>query len=428
MPYKIAGTKNETSRIIIIDETDYSIEKTVLIEGSGEYEIEVTEGKKTILARLNTGETVGYGGVDAVEMLGAIISDGEVFNSGDTEHVSVAKLTDAKAIVCYTDAGNSDFGTACVLDISGSTITAGNECIFNNGNTQYGVSVTKLTDTKAIVCYTDTGNSGYGTSCVLDISGSTITAGDEHVFNNAATTRTSVTKLTDTKVIVCYNGYTGGFQGSARILNIDGATITAGSQRIFNSNDNTWYISVTALTSTKAIVCYRDHDGSNYRGVTCILDVSGSSISARSEYVFNNVDTRYISVTGLTDTKAIVCYQDYGGGGHGIINILDINSSIITVGDEYVFNSDWTDYISVTKITDTKVIVCYKYYYGDNYYGTTRVLNISGSTITAGDEHIFNNGSTYYISITALTNTEAVVCYKDVGNNDYGTAKLIYNL
>ncbi|RLD66514.1 MAG: hypothetical protein DRI84_04655 [Bacteroidetes bacterium] len=372
MPYKIAGTKNETSRIIIIDETDYSIEKTVLIEGSGEYEVEVTEGKKTILARLNTGETVGYGGVDAVEVVGVLISDGEVFNSGNTIHTSVTKLTDTKAIVCYSDRDNSDHGTACVLDINGSTITAGDEHVFYSGSTYY-ISIIRLTDTKAVVCYMG-GSHQYGTACVLDVSGSIITSGDVHVFNSGSSPDVSVTALTSTKAIVCYRDTNSDGYGTACVLDINDSTITSGEKHVFNSG-NTIHTSVIKLTDTKAIVCYRDGSNNNY-GTVCVLDISGSTITTGNEYVFSNGYVSYPSIIGLTDTKAIACYQDGS----------------------------------------------------NNTYGTVCFLDISGSIVTVGDEHIFNSGSTYYISITALTNTEAVVCYKDVGNNDYGTAKLIYNL
>ncbi|WP_230683134.1 hypothetical protein, partial [Streptococcus pneumoniae] len=72
--------------------------------------------------------------------------------------------------------GNSGYGTACVLSISGTTVTAGTPVVFESAATYY-TSVAMLDSSKAVVTYRDDGNSGYGTACVLSISGTTVTAG-----------------------------------------------------------------------------------------------------------------------------------------------------------------------------------------------------------------------------------------------------------
>ena len=69
------------------------------------------------------------------------------------------------AIVCYQDVGNSNYGTAVCLTLSGTTVTAdtANEVVFNSA-TSYYISVTTMDSTHAIVCYADGGNSSYGTA------------------------------------------------------------------------------------------------------------------------------------------------------------------------------------------------------------------------------------------------------------------------
>jgi len=124
-----------------------------------------------------------------------------VFESATTTYISVAMLTSTKAIVTYQDNGNSSYGTACILDVSGSTITAGTPAVFESAIT-VDISVAMLTSTKAIVTYRDHGNSLYGTACILDVSGSTITAGTPAVFESASTLEISVAMLTSTKAIV----------------------------------------------------------------------------------------------------------------------------------------------------------------------------------------------------------------------------------
>jgi len=59
---KISGTKSETARIIVFDESDWSIESNTVVSGSGSYEIlNLESGNKSVIARSNDGEVVGYG-------------------------------------------------------------------------------------------------------------------------------------------------------------------------------------------------------------------------------------------------------------------------------------------------------------------------------------------------------------------------------
>ena len=89
-----------------------------------------------------------------------------VFESASTAYISVAALDSSKAVVTYGDNGNSSYGTACVLSISGTTVTAGAPVVFEAATSDY-ISVTALDSSKAVVTYRDNGNSSYGTACVL---------------------------------------------------------------------------------------------------------------------------------------------------------------------------------------------------------------------------------------------------------------------
>ena len=65
MPYKISGTISEEARIIVLDESDWSIESNTVISGGGNYEIDVVSGTKTLVSRIVGGQTIGYGSVAA---------------------------------------------------------------------------------------------------------------------------------------------------------------------------------------------------------------------------------------------------------------------------------------------------------------------------------------------------------------------------
>jgi hypothetical protein len=344
-----------------------------------------------------------------------------VFESARADYISVTTLSSTQAIVCYSDVGNSYYGMACVLDISGSTITPGTPAVFESATTTY-TSVTALSSTQAIVSYSDGGNSSYGTACILNISGSTITPGTPAVFESATTTYTSVTALSSAQALVCYRDVGSSSYGTACILNISGSTITPGTPAVFEFAATT-YTSVTALSSTQAIVSYSDGGNSSY-GTACILNISGSTITPGTPAVFEFAATTYTSVTALSSTQALVCYQDGGNSNRGTACILDISGSTITRGSPTVFESARTVYTSVTALSSTQALVCCSDVDGNNR-GTACILDISGSTITPDTHVVFESVGSAYVVVTTLSSTQAVVCYRGTFSNYYGTSTVL---
>ena len=378
---------------------------------------------------LGNGDTVVLKADGTIEVVGesstsvsASMGTESVFNSAESSYNSVVVLDSNTALVTYSDQGNSSSGTACVLNISGTTITANNEHIFNYGITIYP-SVTKLDSNTALVTYRDAGNSQYGTAQVLSVSGLYVSGGNKVVFNSSFTTDISLTTLDSTKAIVTYNAVGTSDYGTACVLSVSGATVTAGSAVVFNSAP-TYNTSVTTLDSTKALVVYADN-GQTDRGTACVLSISGTAITAGSESVFNNVATYNTSVTTLDSSKALVAYRDVGNSEYGTSCVLSISGTTVTAGSEYVFNTGITRYISVTTLDSTKAVVTYKDYSNSNY-GTACVLSVSGTTVAAGSEVVFNSDNTSNISVTTLDSTKAVVTYLDYDGISFNGTSVVY--
>jgi hypothetical protein len=95
---------------------------------------------------------------------------------------------------------------------------------------------------------------------------------------------------------------------------------------------------------------------------------------------------------------------------------------ISSYGTASVFESANSAYISATALSATKFVVCYRDL-GNSGYGTARVGMVDGSNnLTWGTVSVFKSAASNYISATALSDTKFVVCYRDNGNSDYGTA------
>ena len=66
MPYKISGILDATTRLIIINQSDWSIESNTE-ETSDSYEIDaLTSGNKLIVGMAPGGEAIAYGYVDPI--------------------------------------------------------------------------------------------------------------------------------------------------------------------------------------------------------------------------------------------------------------------------------------------------------------------------------------------------------------------------
>lgn len=303
-----------------------------------------------------------------------------VFNSASSNFVSVALVDTDKVIVCYRN-GDTTYGTTCVLSISGTTITPATPIAFESANTGY-ISVCKIDTNKALVCYQDAGNSNYGTACVLEVSGPTVTPGTPWIFESAALTYASITQLDTDKAIVCFNN--AATTGDAYVLTITGTSIAKGASATFESANST-HISVATLSSIKAIVCYSDVGNSNY-GTACVLNISGTTITPGTPAVFESASSAYISAATLDATRAIVGYRDVGNSSYGTACVLTVSGSAITPDTPAVFESASSAYISATLLDSGHVVISYQDT-GDSSYGTAKILN-GLAAIYVSNQHV----------------------------------------
>jgi len=334
-------------------------------------------------------------------------------------------LDSTHVMISYKDEDNSGYGTSIIGTISGTSITFGSESVFNSGSTFYVPSV-MLDSTHVCVSYRS-GSSGPGTSIIGTIDGTSITWGSKYVFSSGTVYDASSVMIDSTHVLVSYNDADNNYYGTSRIGTIsNGDEIAWGSEYVFNSA-YTAYSSSVMLDSTHVIISYMDSDPSSY-GTSIIGTISNEDeISWGSEYVFNDSgNTTDISSAMLDSTHVMISYRDHGNSYYGTSIIGTIsNGDEIAWGSEYVFNSGNTYYTSSVTIDSTHVLVSYRNA-GNSNYGTSIVGTIDGTSITWGSEVVFNNGTTAYISSVMSDSTHVLVSYQDFSNNKYGTSCILY--
>jgi hypothetical protein len=173
-----------------------------------------------------------YGRVVVGTISGTSISFGSeyAFNSGNTSQTSSTFDSNSnKVVITYRDQGNLNYGTGIVGTVSGTSISFGSAVVFNTGETFYPTSTFDSSSNKVVIAYADAGNSNYGTAVVGTVSGTSITFSSEIVVNPANSAYHSTTfDSNSNKIVIAYVGpNTGGSGYSSAVVWQNTGTYTA---------------------------------------------------------------------------------------------------------------------------------------------------------------------------------------------------------
>lgn len=343
---------------------------------------------------------------------------GYVFNSGAVRRNCIASLSDTKAIIAFQDTSNSSYGTACVLDISGSNIAVGEKAVFQSASTDF-IFIVPISSSKAIVLFRTSESPYYVAGCILTESDGIITVGTQKTFSSLDTLSIYVALLTETKAIAVFNDESNSSYGTACVFNISGDEIVIGEKSVFN-NGSAPAFSIARLNDTKAIVAFKDQSNDRY-GKACVLSVSDSSVTAGEKVIFNPRYTSEVAVAAFSETKAIVAFKDDTNDSSGTARILNISGNSVSVESSSVdFITQQMGSFYLASLSETQVIVAYQD--TNNSCGKVRALNVFGNEISVSEEATFSRSALDYVSIGALASNKAVVAWRDDGNSSYGTA------
>ena len=214
---------------------------------------------------------------------------------------------DTDRIVVAYDATGSNLGRAAVGTVSGTSISFGTAAQFSGGTIAYPVATYDTNENKVVIAYQDTNNSNYGTAVVGTVSGTSISFGTPVVFQSFETTRLAITfDSTNNKVLIGYRADGGSNHGTVAIGTVSGTSISFGSAEVFNIGNTTNIGMAFDSSNDKFVISYRDGGASNY-GTAIVGTVSGSSMSFGTEVVFSGTNTvQYTSATFDSSNNKIV--------------------------------------------------------------------------------------------------------------------------
>jgi len=228
-----------------------------------------------------------------------------------------------KTVVFYEDDGNSDALTCKVGTVSGTSISFGSAVVVD-GNPQSWDATYDTNSDRVVVSFRDAGNSNYPTARVGTVSGTSISFGSAVVLISLGVDETSIAFDSNTNLIMV--AWRTGSSIYYQAGSVSGTGITFGGQvagqtTLRNSGDaRTIYANYDA-TAKKFITTY--HDTSNYSRYQAIKFTSTSSSTLESQVYLGTLrsgDSFISSVyMGGSIGKMVVAYEAAAGAGSAIV-------------------------------------------------------------------------------------------------------------
>ena len=352
-----------------------------------------------------------------------------VFKSANSEYMSATYDSNAqKVVIAYLD-GNSSYGTAIVGTVSGTSISFGTAVVFQSASSNHISATYDSNAQKVVIAYRDGGNSEYGTAIVGTVSGTSISFGTAVVFESVFSYNMSATYDANAqKVVIAYTDNGNSDYGTAIVGTVSGTSISFGTAVVFESANSSNISATYDANAQKVVIAYMDNGNSQY-GTVIVGTVSGTVISFGTAVVFQSASSNNISATYDSNAqKVVIAYRDGGNSEYGTAIVGAVSGTSISFGTAVVFESATSVYMSATYDSNAqKVVITYRDD-GNSYYGTVIVGTVSGTSISFGTAVVFESDYSIYISATYDANAQKVViAYRDGGNSTYGTSVVLQN-
>ena len=450
--YRDGNNSNYGTGIVgTVSGTSISFGTAVVFESSSTQAISVTfdtSNSKVVVAYRDTGDTSkGKASVGTVSGTGISFGTPVLYNDAVTSDTDCAfDSSNNKVVIAFKDHDNSNYGTAIVGTVSGTSISFGSEVVFEAATTDnisvgYNASAQKIT-----IAYRDAGNSSYGTYVIGTVSGTSISFGSATVFEAAYVQRIATSYDSNAeRIVFSYQDVGNSQYGTAIVLRFSGTTLTsenyigmsrgvavqtgeAGSTGTAVSFESgTTNLSHVAFDSSnnKVVIAYVD-GGDSDKGKAIVGTVSGTSISFGSIVVFEGGGTSNVDcVFDSNSNKVVIVYNDAGDSGRGKGIVGTVSGTSISFGSPTQFNSGANyayDVAAAFDSSNNKVVVAYRDS-GNSSYGTAAVGTVSGTSISFGTPVVYESASSQQNAVVFdSSNNKVVIAYKDAGNSDHGTA------
>lgn len=355
-----------------------------------------------------------------------------VFETGASRYFSSAYDSNSdKVVIVYQDENNSDYGTAVVGTISGTSISFGTPVVFNSGFLASNSTVFDSSNNKIVIAYQDSSSSDYGQAIVGTVSGTSISFGSEVTFKASNSQDIYATfDSSNNKVVVVYSD-AGAYPNTvtyATVGTVSGTSISFGTH-VSYSGTGVYGSSVTFDPSnSKVIATYVDDTGDRLVYAK-VGTVSGTSISFGSAtQAFGSLGARRVSIGFDSNAnKAVLLVRSYFDNS-GYAAVGTVSGTSISFGTAVQFGTGLLVDERPPAITfdtaSSKIIIAYGDD-GNSKKGTYVTGSVSGTSITFSSPVIYMNNRTETPTVIADNNGKAVLVAQDFGSSERGTARVL---
>ena len=349
------------------------------------------------------------------------------FETNATYAVStVYDSSNDRLVEVYSDKGNSNYGTAVVGTVSGTTITFGTPVVFRSASMGIADAVFDSTNNKVVVAYR--GDFDEGTARVGTVSGSTISFGSEVVYDTGEPFSQGITyDSTNDRVVLFYADGANNFgRGTACVGQVSGTSISFGTPVVWTTHTVSFCSATFDSSNNKVVVSYRQNGGvDTLKGTGLVGTVSGNSISFGSPTYYDPTQSIEQSVTfDSTNNKVIIAYtSDGGSSNYGNAVVATVSGTSLTYGTPVTYRSQQTRQASAVFEPSTNKVLIAFLDWSDSYYGKYIVGTVSGTSMTFGGVTTFESDSLNQVwSTYDSTSDRIVISYTDVNDSEQGKA------
>jgi hypothetical protein len=442
LPTAIAGTVSGTSinfESSVVLETDPATNETASVydqaskkvviayvdnpNDTGEVVLFTNAATSTNLTSENyIGMSQGFvAGDSATQALGSPT----LFENASTEATATTfDRASGKVVIAYADGGNSGYGTAIVGTVSGTSISFGSAVVYRSAYANNTTAAYDANTEKVVISYRDLGNSGYGTSIVGTVSGTSISFGSAVVFESADVRDTGSTYDSNSqKVVVTYRDTGNSSYGTAVVGTVSGNSISFGTPVVYEAASSQYNAATFDTSNNKVVIAYRDNGTTH--GTAIVGTVSGTSISFGTAVAFEASSTERIDCDyDAQNEKIVIAYQDVNNSQYCTAIVGTVSGTSISFGSASVFDQVESQSMSVTyDETAQRTIISYSKVVPTPQVGRIVVCTVTGTSISFSSPVQFEAAEVQSVSSSYDSNAQKVVtCYVDAGNSSKGTS------
>ncbi len=314
------------------------------------------------------------------------------FEAAATDFTSIVYDSAAdKIVIFYRDVANSNYGTAIVGTVTGTTLTFGTPVVFFSADAQYIKACYDSTNSKCVVTY----GSGLiaGSANVGTVSGTSISFGARaNIYGGAATTHNNIAynSVNNTVIIIFRDQFTLS-NSQAVIASVSGTNLSILTTVQFTPNLMTTSTITVLPAGTFAIFYYNLNTA---QGAGVIGTYSGT-LTFGSTYTIGSISQGEMgSCYDPVNAQIILSYQTSGTTGAALA--ATVTGTVISYGTAYVFETNVTNYTAIAYYTPTNQPIIS---YNDSSGSVLRAIpaTVVGSVITYGTKTTIAAATTAYV-------------------------------